>query len=102
VYGSFSYFITPFITGSINVRYSRNEPVQGGGSQIDSSSYFTAGANLSWQIANWLSMSLAYIYIDRQSDQSFNIGSNGGSQTPSQFLQNSTENRATITLTASF
>jgi hypothetical protein len=102
VYGSFSYFITPFITGSINVRYSRNEPVQGGGSQIDSSSYFTAGANLGWQIANWLSMSLAYIYIDRQSDQSFNIGSNGGSQTPSQFLQNSTENRATITLTASF
>jgi hypothetical protein len=102
VYGSFNYFITPFITGSIHARYSRSEPVQGGGSQVQSSSIFTAGANLGWQITNWLSMSLAYLYIDRQSDQSFNIGSNGGPQTPSQFLPTSTENRATVTLTASF
>jgi hypothetical protein len=101
-YGLFSYPITPFITGSIHARYSRNEPVEGGGSQVQSSSILTAGASLSWQIASWLSASLAYLYIDRKTDNSTNIGSNNAPQTPSQFLENSTENRATVTLTASF
>ena len=64
----------------------------------------TAGANIGWQITNWLSASLAYLYIDRDQDRSTNIGSNSidTSRIPAQFLQNSTENRATLTLSASF
>jgi hypothetical protein len=98
---SFSYSITPFITGSVHVQYSRNEPLEGGGSQIPSSTYLTAGANLGWQITNWLSLSLAYLYIDRNSDRSTNIGSNSFNQNNPNF-ENSTENRATATLSASF
>ncbi|HZN04859.1 MAG TPA: hypothetical protein VFD06_14840 [Candidatus Polarisedimenticolia bacterium] len=100
---SASYSFTAFITGSIYARYSRNEPLEGGGSNLASSStYLTAGANLSWQITNWLSLTLAYLYIDRDSDNSTNIGSNDIPLSQSQFLQNSTENRATATLSARF
>ena len=97
---SFNYSFTAFITGSVYVTYSRNEPLEGGGSNFQSSTYLTAGANLSWQIANWLSLTLAYVYIDRDSDRSTNIGSNDF--TSNQTLQNSTENRATATLHARF
>ncbi|HEX5916005.1 MAG TPA: hypothetical protein VFY54_23100, partial [Rubrobacter sp.] len=102
-YASFSYSFTAFISGGLHARYSRNEPLEGGGSTISSSStYLTAGANLSWQITNWLSLTLAYLYIDRDSDSSTNIGSNDITLSRSQFLQNSTENRATATLSARF
>ena len=99
-FASFSYSFTAFINGSLYARYSRNEPLEGGGSSIAPSTYLTAGANLSWQIANWLSLTLAYIYIDRNQDRSTNIGSNDF--TSNQTLQNSTENRATATLSARF
>jgi hypothetical protein len=105
VNGSFSYPITPFINGSIFVQYSRSEPVNGGGSQIPSAqSIFTAGASLGWRILTWLSLDLSYNYIDRKSDRSSQISSNGGnqSQTATQSLENSTENRATLTLSARF
>jgi hypothetical protein len=101
--GSFSYPITAFITGRIHATYSRNEPLDGGGSQVGPSTILTAGANLSWQIATWLSLTLEYLYIDRDSDRATNIGSNNSRQaTINQLLQNSTENRATATLSASF
>lgn len=104
VFASASYSFTPFITGTVHARYSRNEPVQGGGSTTPPTTYLTAGANISWLITNWLSASLAYLYIDRNQDRSTNIGSNDidTSRIPAQFLQNSTENRATLTLSASF
>jgi hypothetical protein len=104
VFANASYSFTPFITGTIHATYSRNEPVQGGGSTTSPTSYLTAGANIGWQITNWLSASLAYLYIDRDQDRSTNIGSNSidTSRIPAQFLQNSTENRATLTLSASF
>ena len=99
-YASFSYYFTAFITGNLFARYSRNEPLEGGGSGIAPSTYLTAGANLSWQITNWLSLTLAYLYIDRDEDRSTTIGSNDF--TTNQTLQNSTENRATATLSARF
>ena len=105
VNGTFTYPITPFIDGSIFAQYSRNEPVSGGGSQISSAtSVFTAGASLGWRIVTWLSLELSYYYIERRSDHSSQISSSGGSQnqrnTPN--LENSTENRATLTLSARF
>jgi hypothetical protein len=62
----------------------------------------TAGADLSWHITNWLSATLAYLYIDRKSDHNTNIGSNPIDINRNSFLQNSTENRATLTITATF
>ena len=100
--GSFSYPITPFINANVHAEYSRNEPLEGSSQTIPSSSILTAGANLSWQITNWLSMTLAYLYIDRKTDRDTNIGSNPGEFNRNTFLQNSTENRATATITATF
>jgi hypothetical protein len=49
-------------------------------------------------------MTLSYLYIERKSHNSTNIGSNSINldRIPAQFLENSTENRATLTLTATF
>lgn len=106
VNGSFSYPITPFINGSVFAQYSRSEPVSGGGSQISSAqSTFTAGASLGWQILTWLSLDLSYNYIDRQSDRSSQITSSGNQNQTNNTapnLENSTENRATLTLSARF
>jgi hypothetical protein len=106
VNGTFTYPITPFIDGSIFAQYSRNEPVNGGGSQVSSAtSVFTAGASLGWRIVTWLSLELSYYYIDRRSDHSSQISSSSGSQnqrTTPNTLENSTENRATLTLSARF
>jgi hypothetical protein len=99
---SFSYRLSPFITASVHAQYSRSEPLEGGGSSITSSTILSAGANLNWQISSWLSLSLDYLYIDRTSDRSTNIGSNDASQTFNRDLGNSTENRATATLSARF
>ena len=101
-HGSFSYPITAFINATVHGEYSRNEPLEGNSSTIPSSSILTAGANLSWHITNWLSMTLAYLYIDRKSDRNTNIGSNPGDFNRNTFLENSTENRATATITATF
>src|SRR4029453_19411807 len=98
----FSYPITAFINATVHGEYSRNEPLEGSSSTIPSSSILTAGANLSWHITNWLSMTLAYLYIDRKTDRDTNIGSNPGDFNRNTFLQNSTENRATATITATF
>ena len=100
--GSFSYPITPFIFGTVHAEYSRNEPLEGSSASIPSTSILTAGVSLNWRITNWLSMTLAYLYIDRKSDRNTNIGSNPGQFNPDTFLQNSTENRATASITASF
>jgi len=99
--GSFSYPITPFINGTIHAEYSRNEPLESS-SNIPSSSILTAGADLSWHITRWLSATLAYLYIDRKSDRDTRIGSNPIEINQNTFLQNSTENRATLTITATF
>jgi hypothetical protein len=101
-HGSFSYPITPFINGSVHATYSRDEPLEGSSANIPSSSILTAGADLSWQITNWLSATLAYLYIDRKSDHNTNIGSNPIEINRNTFLQNSTENRVTLTITATF
>jgi len=102
--GSFSYPITDFITGTIHAQYSRSEPLEGGGGQFPARSILSAGADLGWQINSWLSLTLAYIYIDRDSDRSTEIGSRSSSRraTANQLLQDSTENRATATLSARF
>ncbi len=99
---SFSYPITAFITGSVHAQYSRSEPLEGGGSQIPARSIFSAGANLGWQITDWLSLTLAYIYIDRDSDRSTNIGSRSSSRSATADFEDSTENRAIATLSARF
>jgi hypothetical protein len=99
--GSFSYPITPFINASVHADYSRNEPLDSN-SNIPSSSILTAGADLGWHITNWLSATLAYLYIDRKSDHDTNIGSNSIDINRNTFLQNSTENRVTLTITATF
>jgi hypothetical protein len=102
-HGSFSYPFTAFITGRVHAQYSRSEPLEGGGSQFPARSILTAGADLSWQITNWLSLTLAYLYIDRDSDRSTTIGSNSSSREAiNQLLLDSTENRATATLSARF
>jgi hypothetical protein len=101
-FASFTYSFTPFLSGGIDARYTRNEPLDGGGATSNSRTIFSAGANLSWSITHWLSLSLDYRYIDRDSDNDTRIGSNSFQPTAQQQLNNSTENRATATLSARF
>jgi len=100
-HGSFSYPITPFINGTIHAEYSRSEPLESS-SNIPASSILSAGANLGWRVTNWLSATLAYLYIDRKEDTDTRIGSNPIDINRNIFLQNSTENRVTLTITATF
>ncbi len=100
---SFRYSLTPFMSAGAGVRYSRNEPLEGGGSGIPPSTTFTARADFHWQITSWLGLTLAYTYVDRDTHRSTNIGSNDFDQTnPDPRFGKSTENRATATLSARF
>jgi hypothetical protein len=100
---AFSYAITPFVTASARGQYSRNEPIDGGGSGISPQSVYLAGASISWRALTWLTLSGSYTWRKRDVDQDGSgnpSGANGSD--PDRNNQSSIENRATVTLTARF
>ena len=100
-HASFSYPITPFIGTSVFATYSETEPP---GSELFSISdrsakAFTAGFSLSWPILRWLSGSLSYTFTERSGDASFVDPRLTGQSSSTGTIR---ENRATVTLSASF
>lgn len=103
VFVAFSYAITPFVTASARGQYSRNEPVEGGGSGISPQSTYVAGAGISWRVLTWLTLSGSYTWTKRDVDQDGSGNSSGANGSdPDRNNQSSVENRATVTLTARF
>ena len=91
--GAFSYRFTPLITGSLQAAYTENSPTGGGNNANGASNKnLTAGANISWQILQWLSLNGNYNYLLRSNP---NTGSISGSGTIP-------VNTATLTLGATF
>ncbi len=102
-YASFSYAITPFVNASVRARYSYSEAVDGGGSGIAPQTSYTAGANVSWRMLTWLSLSGSYSWIKRDVDNNGNINTSGAAgNNPFATNQSYIENRATVTLSAQF
>lgn len=102
-YVSFSYAITPFVNASVRGQYSYSEAVDGGGSGIAPQTTYTAGANVSWRILTWLSLSGSYRWIKRDVDNNGNINTSGAAgNNPFATNQSYIENRATVTLSAHF
>jgi hypothetical protein len=100
---AFSYAITPFVTASARAHYSRNEPVNGGDSGIAPQTSYGAGAGISWRILTWLSLSGSYSYTKRDVDSDARVNTTGNAgDNPEATNRSSTENRATVTLSARF
>jgi hypothetical protein len=102
--GSASYQLTPFISTNLRASYSRNEPTgSGNAASAQSSTTFTMGAGLSWRVLRWLGMTLDYSHSERSTDSSRSLTSgstsDGSSSQPSTDVS---ENRAVLSLTASF
>jgi hypothetical protein len=100
-FGSFLYQLTPFINSTLHVTYSENEPtgtgnVQGAGTETT----LTYGATLNWQVLRWLVASLAYIHTRGTGQSAFGQGST--STTTLDTSGNFTENRAILSLFATF
>jgi hypothetical protein len=99
----FSYAITPFVTASARGQYSRNEPVSGGGSGIAPQSTYVAGASVNWRILTWLSLTGEYTWRKRDVDHGGRVDTTGNAGDNRDATNvNSTENRATVTLSARF
>jgi hypothetical protein len=99
----FSYAITPFVTASARGQYSRNEPVSGGGSGIAAQSIYVAGASINWRILTWLSLTGEYTWRKRDVDHGGRVDTTGNAGDNQDTTNvNSTENRATVTLSARF
>jgi hypothetical protein len=101
VRASASYELTPFMTATTQASFSRNEPTGDGNNQADAArNLFRAGAGLSWRMLSWLRLNLDYSYSLRTSDTRREIaGGDEGTGTPERDIS---ENRATLTLSASF
>jgi hypothetical protein len=95
----FSYAITPFVSASLRGRYTHSEAVNGGGSGIAPQTTYSAGASVNWRILTWLSLSASYSWTKRDVD---NNGRRNTGTYPDAINENSTENRATVTLSAHF
>lgn len=98
-YVGFSYAITPFVSASLRGRYTHSEAVNGGGSGIAPQTTYSAGASVNWRILTWLSLSASYSWTKRDVD---NNGRRNTGTDPDAINENSTENRATVTLSAHF
>jgi hypothetical protein len=100
---AFSYAITPFVTASAQARWSQSEPVSGGDSGIAPQTTYSAGASISWRILTWLSLSGSYSYLVRDVDNNGRVNTSGrAGSNPEANNESSTENRATVTLSARF
>ncbi len=100
---AFSYAITPFVTATARGQYSESEAVEGGDSGIAPQKTYRAGASISWRILTWLSLTGAYTYTKRDVDSNASVNTTGrAGENPERNNQSSTENRATVTLTAHF
>jgi hypothetical protein len=104
---AFTYPITPFVTFGLRAQYSRNEPT-GSGNDVNSEAaeFYTAGANVGWQVLRWLRASLDYTYSLRRNDNSSSLSVSGDtvsrSSTTATNGRDVFENRATLTLSGSF
>jgi hypothetical protein len=86
--GTFSYALTPLVSTSLRASYTENEPTGvGNTSGTPNTNTFAGSATLSWQIRRWLASSLDYTYTR------YSSGVSGGP---------ATENRVTLSLSASF
>jgi hypothetical protein len=95
-FGNFLYQLTPFITTSLNARYSEATPTGTGNVQTNQTQTTLAyGAAVNWLVLRWLTASLRYDFTKQTGTNAFNQGSftTGGSFT---------ENRATLNLFATF
>lgn len=100
---AFSYRITPFVTATARGQYSESEAVNGGDSGIAPQKTYVGGASISWRILSWLSLTGAYTYTVRDVDSDARINTAGrAGDNPERNNQSSTENRATVTLSAHF
>ena len=100
---SFTYAITPFVNASVRGSYSNSEAVNGGGSGIAPVTSYSAGASVSWRILSWLSLTGAYTWTKRDVDNNARVNTTGAAGSdPDSTNQPSTENRATVTLSARF
>jgi hypothetical protein len=94
--GTFSYALTPFIDTSLRASYSENEFTGVGNSQASrNSNTLSAGAYLGWRLRPWLTMGLDYTYTRYSSGTTGGLTAENGAGPAS-------ENRATLSLTASF
>ena len=96
-FGSFLYQWTPFITTTLHVTYSENEPTGTGNLKSGASqTALSYGAGLNWQILRWLVASLQYTYTRQTGGNVFgnNLGRFGGGDFA--------ENRASLNLFATF
>ena len=104
---AFTYPITPFVTLGLRAQYSRNEPT-GSGNDVNSEAteFYTAGANVGWQVLRWLRASLDYTYSLRRNDNSSTLSASGEATSRSSSAATNGrdvfENRATLTLSGSF
>jgi hypothetical protein len=100
---AFSYRITPFVTATARGQYSESEAVEGGDSGIAPQKTYVGGASISWRILSWLSLTGAYTYTVRDVDSNARVNTTGrAGDNPERNNQSSTENRATVTLSAHF
>jgi opacity protein-like surface antigen len=97
-FGSFLYQWTPFINTVLNVTYSENEPTGTGNRDVSGSqNTLTYGAGVNWQVLRWLTASLQYQYTRQTGGSAFGNGQTGQSGTGDY-----AENRATLSLFATF
>jgi hypothetical protein len=99
-FGSFFYPITPFIGGSLNVSYSQNDLTGAGNTpspdQLDS---LSVNVNFTWPIRPWLSANAGYSYYRYTGGRVAQFQGLGIVNVPGGPI---TENRAYVTLAASF
>ena len=99
-FGSFVYPLTPAMTASAFVSYSENEFTGSGNTRSQQPlNTFTASANLSYQILPWLSASTGYNYARYTGGRTAILEGTGVVDLSGGPI---TENRAYISLTASF
>jgi len=106
--GTFNYQLTPFISTALRGSFSRNETTGDGNSgSARATTVMTGGASVNWQIVPWLRMTLDYAHTQRSSDNKTELttssdNNNGNNRTGGGSRTDSKENRATLTVTATF
>jgi opacity protein-like surface antigen len=78
VIGSFSYAITPAISGTLSGSWRRNEPTGIGDASIQSdTTTWTGAVGVSWRIQRRLLLDLTYIYTDHTDNRRTDVTTSG-------------------------
>jgi len=102
-YGSFLYQITPFINTTLNASYSENEPtgtgnVQGAGTQTQ----LVYGGAVNWQLLRWLVARVQFTHIKTTGLSAFGQTTTSTNPGTPGLGGSYSENRALLTLFATF